>query len=259
MQDPRRFTLSALVGAMACILALAGAPPVAAQAGIFFVTGNNVGIGTSTPAYRLEVRGAGSTTRLLVKDTSAAVANRILFKLENNGFPSFALQDTSAGGAQWQMNVVGGGAFTFSKAGSGVQDFRLAGGGHLTIPGNMTANNYITSSSRDLKTDFEAVDARAVLARVAELPISEWRFKDEKARHLGPMAQDFRAAFGLGADSEHIGLMDATAVALAAVQGLNALVEQKDAEIGELRQRLARLEAIVLAAGGTAAPAAVDP
>ena len=43
---------------------------------------------------------------------------------------------------------------------------------------------------------------RSVLARLAHIPIGTWSFKTEKrsVRHMGPMAQDFRRAFGLGAD-----------------------------------------------------------
>ena len=72
--------------------------------------------------------------------------------------------------------------------------------------------------------------------------------------HLGPMAQDFHAAFGLnGADDKHIATVDEGGVALAAIQGLNQKVEaqqaelqQKETEVTELKQRLATLEKIVL-------------
>jgi hypothetical protein len=49
------------------------------------------------------------------------------------------------------------------------------------------------------------------------------------------MAQDFRAAFGLGADERHIGTIDESGVALAAIQALAK-------ENAELRQRLEVLE-----------------
>ncbi len=59
---------------------------------------------------------------------------------------------------------------------------------------------------------------------------------------MGPMAQDFRAAFGLGVSDELIDTIDPDGVALAAIQGLNALVQEKDAAIDELRRRQAALE-----------------
>jgi hypothetical protein len=64
---------------------------------------------------------------------------------------------------------------------------------------------WTNASDRALKADFTAIDAQAVLAKVAQLPIDEWSYKTEGGqRHLGPVAQDFYAAFGLGADDKHI-------------------------------------------------------
>ena len=69
---------------------------------------------------------------------------------------------------------------------------------------------------------------------------------------MGPMAQDFSAAFGLGIDDKHVSPMDMAGVSLAAVQALNEVVQEKEKEIGDLRQRntdlekrLADLEALV--------------
>jgi hypothetical protein len=89
-----------------------------------------------------------------------------------------------------------------------------------------------------------------VLEKVAALPISRWNFKGDTATpHVGPMAQDFHAAFRLGTDERHIATVDADGVALAAIQGLNQKLEetvrQKDERITELEARLARLEEIV--------------
>jgi len=45
---------------------------------------------------------------------------------------------------------------------------------------------------------------------VSQIPLTEWNLKtqDPSIRHLGPMAQDFRAAFGLGEDERHINTVD---------------------------------------------------
>lgn len=118
-----------------------------------------------------------------------------------------------------------------------------------------------TVSDRSLKTDFAPVSAEKILARVVGLPISSWRYTNETAsvRHVGPMAQDFRAAFGLGHDDKFIEFVDEEGVALTAIQGLNekiqkqnAELEQKQAEITDLKQRLEKLEQIINAReGGT--------
>lgn len=104
-------------------------------------------------------------------------------------------------------------------------------------------------SDRNSKQDFDAINPREVLEKVSALPITEWKFKVEKegVKHLGPMAQDFHAAFGLnGSDEKHIATVDEEGVALAAIQGLNQKLNEKDAEIQTLKQRLAALEKIVL-------------
>ena len=103
-------------------------------------------------------------------------------------------------------------------------------------------------SDRDIKTDFAPVSAKNILARVSALPISSWRYTNEIAnvRHVGPMAQDFRAAFSLGSGDKFIDFVDEEGVALSAIQGLNQKLEEqlktKDAEIDELRARLDKLE-----------------
>lgn len=101
-------------------------------------------------------------------------------------------------------------------------------------------------SDRNLKDNIRAVDNREVLDKLAALPVSEWNYKDDPAtRHIGPMAQDFYSAFGVGTDDKHIATVDADGVALAAIQALNVKVQEKEAEIRELQQRLDRLEMLL--------------
>ena len=117
---------------------------------------------------------------------------------------------------------------------------------HLTEHGRLPVVTQQDSSSapisdRHVKEAFEVVDSRAVLAAVARLPIERWSYKGEATRHLGPMAQDFAAAFGLGADDRHIFTLDATGVALAAIQGLHDLVRAQEARLGMLERELTAL------------------
>ncbi len=92
-------------------------------------------------------------------------------------------------------------------------------------------------SDRNAKMNFASVDTSEILAKVASLPIQTWSYKAENAsiRHLGPMAQDFSAAFGLGQDDKHISTVDEEGVALAAIQGLYQLVQEQQAEIALLK------------------------
>lgn len=102
-----------------------------------------------------------------------------------------------------------------------------------------------TASDRNLKVNLAAVDGRDVLERLASIPIETWSYKaqDPPVRHIGPMAQDFHKAFGLGADDRSIDSMDADGVALAAIQGLYEVVKEKDAQIATQQEQIVALEA----------------
>lgn len=124
--------------------------------------------------------------------------------------------------------------------------------------------SWLTFSDHNAKRAFEFVDPQNILKRVCELPLSEWTYKSQgTVRHIGPMAQDFHEAFGLGVDDRHIATVDADGVALAAIQGLNQRLEAQNAEmqclrdaidgvnrtkereIESLHARIARLESLV--------------
>jgi hypothetical protein len=101
-------------------------------------------------------------------------------------------------------------------------------------------------SDRAIKRNFGSVDPGDMLERVRSLPISTWNYTSDDAsvRHIGPMAQDFTAAFGVGADDRHIHPIDGQGVALAAIQGLAAELEHARAENAMIAARLAALEQI---------------
>jgi hypothetical protein len=100
-------------------------------------------------------------------------------------------------------------------------------------------------SDRNLKRDIEPVDPRAVLAAVAEMPVSTWSYKsdDPSVRHMGPMAQDLYAAFGLGGTDKAYSPVDAHGLAFAAIQGLYERLEEQDARIEKLERENAALTA----------------
>jgi hypothetical protein len=118
---------------------------------------------------------------------------------------------------------------------------RLASGG----------SSWMNLSDRNSKTNCVPVDGRQILEKVAALPIATWNYKsqDKSIRHIGPMAQDFHAAFRVGEDDKHITSVDADGVALAAIQGLNEKLEEqlkaKDARIDTLEHTVAELKKIV--------------
>jgi hypothetical protein len=111
----------------------------------------------------------------------------------------------------------------------------------------------VTTSDRNAKAGFEPVEGRIVLEKVVSMPISRWHYTNNPITpHVGPMAQDFYAAFGVGLDDRHIATVDADGVALAAIQGLNQKLEETRAELkrregenAELKNRLEKLERLI--------------
>lgn len=165
------------------------------------------------------------------------------------GYASFAAGE----GAQAKSN----GSFVWNDStGSSASDFgpnsfvaRASGGfAFYTAPGTSTgaylpagSGSWASLSDRSVKANLMAVNGHAILERLASLPIATWNYKaqSDSVRHMGPMAQDFREAFGLGEDEKHISAVDSEGVALAAIQ---ALYQEKQQEVSQLQDRLAALE-----------------
>ena len=206
-----------------------------------------VGIGTTAPRQLLQVGDTATPGSLgmirLASRSNAGAASRAW----DIGVPmggedttgtnySFVIKDVASASPpqfmlQWGTGRVG--------IGTNSPTALLQVGG-AKCDGSAWAN----ASDRNLKENFTTVDARAVLAKVAALPVSGWNYKrDADTRHIGPMAQDFYTAFQVGPDDTHISTVDESGVALAAIQGLNEIVKDKDARIAELERRLTALEA----------------
>ncbi len=112
-------------------------------------------------------------------------------------------------------------------------------------------------SDRNAKKNFASVDNRAVLDKLAAMPVQRWNYRweaDDAVPHIGPMAQDFKAAFYPGRDDKTITTQEVDGVALAAIQGLNQKLDEqvksKDARIAELEQRLEKLERLMTRQNG---------
>ena len=126
-----------------------------------------------------------------------------------------------------------------------VNNSLFVNGGDIHCSGLIYGTLY-NSSDRNLKERITPVNGEDILAQVARLPIARWNYKSDSATpHIGPMAQDFYAAFNVGIDDKHIGTIDEGGVALAAIQGLNEKLKEKDAQIETLEKRLTDLEQLV--------------
>jgi hypothetical protein len=117
----------------------------------------------------------------------------------------------------------------------------IASGAHLAAG----SGQWSELSDRSAKTAFAPVEGREIVAQLAELPIETWQYVSETGniRHMGPMAGDIYAAFGLGDDPRYIGTLDANGISLAAIQGLYQLSQEQEAQITALQERVDDLEA----------------
>jgi hypothetical protein len=240
------------------------------QAADFVSTGANqflvraqggMAINTNTPEVNTALTVAGRVS-IPASTLSFGSATRQMLNLFGSGFGSGVQLNThyfrSGTGFAWFQggshndgeNNPGGGSVLMTLTPNGISPA-------LTYSGRARAQNFENVSDRAVKTDFLDVDVGAVLGQVIRLPLSSWRYIDAPGeRHLGPVAQDFRALFGLGASERTISTVDSAGVALAAIQGLNAKlesenralagrVERLDADNQALRADLAALRALV--------------
>ncbi|MEO6191758.1 MAG: tail fiber domain-containing protein [Thermoanaerobaculia bacterium] len=211
--------------------------PGAPTSSIDINASGNVGIGTASPSNKLHVSGSDGTTKALIQESSATTTPREMLEIRNNGGSILIVEDTSVP-ERWSFGTSGSNFVFDNQANAGVEA-NLTNTGNMTIAGTLTQN-----SDRTTKTDILGVQPEEVLAKVDKLPISTWHYKGDAAtvQHLGPMAQDFAAAFGLGPDDRHIAPLDAAGVSLAAIQALNRKVTEKQAAIEDLARRNADLE-----------------
>lgn len=224
--------LIVMISGALCVVGVAQAQDMASPPNSLVVdeTGK-VGVGTATPATPLHVV-RDEDALLMVENTSETSASRVMFKLKNKGKVRFSMIN---GTKSWTFDNAGSN-FQISRVGTGEAEFRFFETGDMTILGALTEN-----SSRGSKREIEQVDTQEVLAKVMALPISEWSYKrDTSVRHLGPMAEDFRAAFGLGSGAKGIATIDTSGVALAAIKGLKT---EQDAQLDALRTENESLKA----------------
>ena len=245
---------------------LTGAP----DDGFLMNDNGDVALGTFSPDSSLHVFRDDGSAQIKVEDSSSSVANRDLIELVNNGGVRFALDNLDQN-ERWEFSNNSVGDFNISRNGTGGAELVVSRAGRLTSgPGGTAAldsrpngNLFIAgtlfeSSDRDKKENFEDVDCDAVLNQIAELEITTWNYKtdDEEIRHMGPVAQDFRASFQLGDSDKTIATTDKVGVSLAAIKALNSKlqneVQLKDGqieglenELDEIKSRMNKLEAML--------------
>lgn len=231
---------------------LAGTLPSAVlPANVALLSGNQTFTNADTFSNSLTIN-TGSGTVQIQGDQGAvpgiivsggAASGHLRFRNALELWPNTAL--TTGGYLDLRSTNSSGNAITIS----------LTGSTGAIVCSNVTASGVLLTSDRNAKQNFTSLDPKETLMKVSNLPVTQWNYKTDPpaTKHLGPMAQDFHAAFGLnGADDTHISVIDESGVALAAIQGLNQKLNERVAELQNLErqnellaERLNELEASV--------------
>jgi len=258
-----KFSIEDLTNAKIPFTILANAPSNA-----FYVDASGrVGMGTATPFAKLHLVNSNTPTVRLDQDNlwgwDAQVwdvgGNEINFFIRDvtagSGLP-FRIQpgapnnsltlraDGTVGIGTWApsatLHVYNAAPTILVSRPDGKTTLSLDSSGNLLLGGLLTE-----SSDINLKENLYPVDSGQILDLVAGLPIYTWNYREDQAdtAHVGPMAQDFYAAFALGADDKHIASLDANGVALASVQALHSQIKDQQTQIAQLEQQNADLEA----------------
>jgi len=183
---------------------------------------------------------AGGISNTAAGDYTFVAGRRANAQADHPGTFLFAdsndAQFDSTAANEFAARATGGVRFVTAIDGSG----RPVAGVRLTAG----SGSWETLSDRNAKANFAPIDPREILARLASLPISVWNYKTQNPsiRHIGPMAQDFYSTFGVGTDNRYISTVDINGVALAAVQGVNQIVQDQARQIDAQQQQIMTLE-----------------
>lgn len=226
---------------------------VASMVGVLLSAGVSGGQGLTVESNgAVTVEENGTSTDVLILQRPLQTAAQLGLLTQNN---------------LWYLRAHGsGGKFRIDEANTAGTSFELAPGGALTLASGLTTNGvsqlngnvtigtstanasltvwgtFSNPSSRTFKTDIAPIDSREMLRKVAALPVYAWRYKaDAKGPvQIGPMAEDFRDVVGVG-DGKFLVGQNTAGVSLAAIRGLNEVVEENRKELAELRTRNAQL------------------
>lgn len=197
------------------------------------------GFGTLALGYTNRAAGQGAVAlgyrNTALGDYSLALGNRATVGAAQNG--SFVYGDNSTTDG---LSATASNQFTARAAGG----FRFLTNATATTGCTLPSGSGVFSCTSDRNAKRGFAPAAGVLGRLARVPVSTWSYRSEKGgvRHMGPTAQDFRQAFGLGTDDRSIGVLDEAGVSLAAVKELHAKTVRQQRRLDTQARQIAALE-----------------
>ena len=214
---------------------------------LFISSAGRIGLGTATPVLKVH---------LAQGDTPGV-------RLDQDGSAGFTAQSWDVAGNEANFfirDVTGGSSLPFRiRPGAPTSSIDIAANGNvgigtaapaarLDVAGDAIIRGTLSQlSSRTAKENFELANGKMVLAKLEKMPISIWNYRgsDASDRHLGPVAEDFHKAFGLGTSDHFVAPTDMAGVALASVKALQDEISERDQRIAQLEKRLHDLEILV--------------
>jgi hypothetical protein len=169
--------------------------------------------------YHCSATGSSSTAFGYYSTASGNNSVAMGFRSSTNNYSgSFVFSDnssntiftTSTANNQFMVRASGGTIFYSNTAMTSGVSLAAGGGGWLTL------------SDRNYKEHFKKPDGEMILKKISEMEITSWNYKSQPAtiRHIGPMAQDFYAAFKFGESDTTITTTDIDGINMIAIQEL---------------------------------------
>jgi trimeric autotransporter adhesin len=212
----------------------------------------------SSFAFGYESSATGAYATAMGHTANAAGQGAVALGYRSTADANYAVaigQRASANGHTGAI-VIADASTTDSVEAGADNEFSLRAAGGIRLFSNATETTGVTISAggsswnvvsdRSRKENFLRIDGEDVLARIRALPVTTWQYRDEEdraVRHIGPMAQDWHAAFGFGPDATTINMSDFDGVNLAAIQALDTRTAGQASRIQQLETENARLRA----------------
>jgi hypothetical protein len=188
---------------------------------------DGVGIEVDASSRRLTVGNIGSSGQDGVSiDVGASSSKLVVHNIGSSGQDGVSILDDGSGGriavdtipTTHKISIGGGGAYC-------------------------DGTDWVNGSDVNTKENFEEVNGKDILDKIAALSITQWNFKKdgESVKHIGPTAQDFKATFNVGASDKAISTIDPSGIALAAIKALQKQNQYLQTENEQLREALENL------------------
>jgi hypothetical protein len=215
------------------------------MAGYFEIT--SAAVYGQSAVYAIATGGAGSAGTFITSNKSNADYTLFAQTAAPNGNAVTGVLTGAGGngaGVQGYDNTSAGGTAVYGQSNFGLSGYFSSGsGGHngCSYDGGTT---WSCTAPAAMMEDRAKPKLGELLDKLDALPVGYYGLKGAKVpeRYLGPSAEDFRAAFGLGRDDKAIRDGNAYGVALAAAKGLYQKLKADEATIAAQDARIALLE-----------------